>query len=141
MAIRTAHVEWTGNLRNGQGKIEPGSSAFTADYCFDSILGDGPGTNPTELLAAALAGCLSSTLAGALSTAGYDPKRIHTDARAHLEKVDGVFAVTRIELHAQGEVPGIDASTFHQYVERITRACPIGKAVSSVELIITAELL
>lgn len=141
MGIRTAHVEWTGDFRNGRGTIEPGSGAFSADYCSGSIVGDEPGTNPTEILAAALAGCLSSTLAGALARGGYSPKRILTDARAHLENIEGVYSITRIELNTKGKVPDIDDSTFKQYAERIAKGCPVGKALASVEIILNAELL
>ncbi|MHB0998055.1 MAG: OsmC family peroxiredoxin [Armatimonadota bacterium] len=141
MAIRTAQVEWTGDFKNGQGTFRPGSNAFTADYCYESIAGDGPGTNPTEMLASALAGCVSSTLAWGLSAGGYQSNRICTNARAYLEKTDKDFAVTRIDLHVQGEVIGIDEATFVRYVERITKSCPIGKALSSVDIIISAELL
>lgn len=141
MAVRTVQVEWVGDFKTGQGTITPGSGEFTAGYCYGSIAGSGPGTNPTEMLGAAVAGCFTSTLALALSLAGYAPKRISTDAKAYLEKVGDAYAITRIEMDAQADVPGIDESVLQQYADRVAKDCPVGKAVSGSEISVVIHLV
>lgn len=141
MPIKIAATKWTGDFRTGSGTIAPGSGNFEADYCFDSIIGEGPGTSPVEMLAAAVSGCFTSTLSGALTSAGYTVESIESEAKAYLDKVDGIWAITQIELHVQAKVPGIDESVFLQHVHKVAKGCPVSKAVSSVEIVVTAELV
>lgn len=141
MPVKTAKTKWTGDFRTGNGTITPGSGNFEADYCFNSIIGEGPGTSPVEILAAAVSGCFTSTLSGALTAAGYTVECIESEAKAYLDRVDGVYAVTQIELHVQARVPGIDESVFLQHVHKVVKGCPVSKAVSSVEMIVSAELV
>lgn len=141
MPVKTAKTKWVGNFRNGNGSIIPGSRDFEASYTFNSIIGEGPGTSPVEMLAAAVSGCFTSTLSGALTSAGYVVEYIESDADAYLDKVDGSYAVTQIELHVQARVPGIDESVFLQYVHKVAKGCPVSKAVSSVEMVVSAELV
>jgi osmotically inducible protein OsmC len=141
MPIKTAKTKWVGDFRKGNGLIIPGSKDFEANYSFNSIIGEGPGTSPVEMLAAAVSGCFTSTLSGALTSVGYVVEYIECDADAYLDKVNGTYAVTQIELHVQASVSGIDESIFLQYVNKVAKSCPVSKAVSSVEIIVTAELM
>ncbi|MHB1457612.1 MAG: OsmC family peroxiredoxin [Armatimonadota bacterium] len=141
MPVKTAKTKWIGDFRSGRGIISPGSSNFEADYCFNSITGEGPGTSPVEMLTAAVSGCFTSTLSGALTAAGYAVECIESEAKAYLDKVDGIWAVTQIELHVQADVPGIDESIFLQHVHKVAKGCPVSKAVSSVEMVVSAELV
>ena len=54
MAIRTADAEWRGNLAQGSGHMRLGSGAFDGPYDFRSRMGEGKGTNPEEVLGAAM---------------------------------------------------------------------------------------
>ena len=58
MAERKATASWTGSLNEGEGEMALGSGAFEGKFSFNTRMGDEPGTNPEELLGAALAGCL-----------------------------------------------------------------------------------
>jgi lipoyl-dependent peroxiredoxin len=111
MAIRSSDAEWKGNLRNGQGTMKLGSGAFEGAYSFPSRFEAGKGTNPEELIAAAHAGCYSMALSAGLSAAGFTATRIHTTARVHLEPVGQGFAITKIELQTEAEIPGIRFSS------------------------------
>lgn len=59
MATRTSRAEWQGDLRSGHGQMDLGSGAFHGTYSFGSRFEQAPGTNPEELLGAALAGCFA----------------------------------------------------------------------------------
>jgi osmotically inducible protein OsmC len=141
MPIKTAHSEWTGDFKSGRGTITPGSEAFEAEFSFDSIVREGHGTCPTELLGASIAGCFSGTLAAMLSRGHYVPRQIRTDAEVHLAPPVGGFGVMRIHLHTQAEVPGIDEATFLKYVEDSKLKCPVAQALSAIEITLHAELI
>jgi osmotically inducible protein OsmC len=141
MAVRKSTAVWNGNLTEGAGTVRLGSGAFEGRYSFTSRFEEGTGTNPEELLGAAHAGCFSMALAAGLAKAGFAPKRVATEARVHLGKVDAGFAITRIDLHCEAEVPGIDAATFQEHAEGTKKNCIVSRALSAVEMRLDAKLV
>ena len=141
MAIRSSDAEWKGNLRNGQGTMKLGSGAFEGAYSFPSRFEAGKGTNPEELIAAAHAGCYSMALSAGLSAAGFTPTRIHTTARVHLERVGEGFAITKIELQTEADIPGIEDSAFQTQAEAAKKNCPVSKALAGPQITLAATLV
>ena len=140
MATRSATAVWEGSLKEGKGRMKLGSGAFEGAYSFKSRFEEGSGTNPEELIGAAHAGCFSMALSAGLGRAGFVPKRIHTSARVHLEKVGEAFRITRIELVTEAEVPKIDAKTFAEQAEAAKKGCPVSAALAGVAIELTARL-
>jgi osmotically inducible protein OsmC len=140
MSVRNASALWEGSLKEGKGAMALGSGAWQGPFSFGTRFEETPGTNPEELIGAALAGCFSMALSAGLGRAGFQPRRIDTRARVHLEKVEGGFGVTRIELATDAEVPGIDEATFRQHAEATKAGCPIGKALAAVPITVEAKL-
>ncbi|AWK85203.1 OsmC family protein [Azospirillum thermophilum] len=140
MAVRQSDAEWRGDLAKGSGTMRLGSGAFEGSYSFPSRFENGQGTNPEELIAAAHAGCFSMALSHGLAQAGHTPTRVHTTARVHLDKAEGGFAITRIELDCEAEVPGIDEATFLQQADGAKANCPVSKALAGTEITLTARL-
>lgn len=141
MAVRTARAEWTGSFIDGQGVMKPGSGFFEAGYTSSSILSDGPGTNPMEVLGASLAGCFCGGLAAVLTKNNYPPQHICTDAQVQLTPVGRGFTIAKIHLHANAEVPGIDEASFLAYAEHMVKNCPVAQALSAIEITLQAELV
>jgi osmotically inducible protein OsmC len=110
------------------------SGAFAGAYSFGTRFEGAPGTNPEELIAAAHAGCFSMALSFMLEQAGYTPTRVHTTAKVSLDAVEGGFAITRIRLATEGQVPGIDEKTFREFAEKAKSGCPVSKALSAVPM-------
>src|SRR5215216_6059857 len=128
MPTRKAEAEWEGNLAEGKGNLKVGSGAFEGPYSFKSRFEEGQSaTNPEELIGAAHAGCFTMALTAALSRAGIKPTRIHTEARVKLDKVGEAFAITRIELETEAEIPGIDDATFQNHAKGAKENCPVSK--------------
>ena len=140
MAVRTSEAEWRGDLRQGKGTMRLGSGAFEGAYSFPSRFEEGAGTNPEELIAAAHAGCFSMALAAGLSRAGHPPTRIHTQARVHLERQGEGFAITRIELETEGQVPGLAAADFQTHAAAAKTNCPVSKALAGATITLKATL-
>jgi osmotically inducible protein OsmC len=134
MPIHKAQAAWHGTFADGVGEMRLGSGAFEGAYSYRSRMeGSAPGTNPEELLAAAHAGCFSMSLARRLSTEGYPPERIHTEARVRFGRAGEGYAIGRIELRTEAGVPGVDEGLFLEKAEAAKRDCAISKALAGVE--------
>ena len=140
MPARSANAEWKGDLAGGLGTVSTESGAVETAYSFPSRFENGEGTNPEELLGAAHAGCYSMALSAGLGRAGFTPTSVRTRARVHLEKVEGGFGVTLIELDCSAEVPGIGEDAFQEHARAAKAGCPISKALASVEIRLAARL-
>jgi lipoyl-dependent peroxiredoxin len=140
MAVRTAEAVWESSLQEGSGVMKVGSGAFEGAYSFSTRFEESPGTNPEELIGAAHAGCFSMSLSSGLERAGFTPRRIATTAKVHLVKGDAGFSITKIELHTEGDVPGVDEATFQEQAEAAKANCPVSRALSGVQIELYATL-
>jgi len=141
MPDRKATAEWKGNLTQGQGKIALGSGAFEGSFSFATRMGDEPGTNPEELIAAALAGCYSMALNATLEKQGTPATDVHSEAVVHFGKDDAGFAIRGIDLETKATVPGITEADFQQVAESVKETCPISKALAAIKINLHAELV
>ncbi len=141
MAARTAEAEWQGGLQDGQGTMKMASGAYEGAYSFRSRFGDGGGTNPEELIAAAHAGCFSMALSATLGGAGFTPTRIHTTAAVELAKEGEGFVISRITLTTEATVPNITPEAFAEMADSAKKNCPVSKALAGVrEIVLNARL-
>jgi osmotically inducible protein OsmC len=139
---RKAEAVWTGDLRNGQGRLNSTSGVLQdTPYSFGTRFRDVPGTNPEELIAAAHAGCYSMALADTLGSRGYKPARIHTRATISLSrKEEGGWKVARSHLEVRAAVPGIDEATFRQIAADAEKGCPVSNALRAIAIELDAGL-
>ena len=140
MPIRTASARWSGNLTEGSGTVKTGKGGYEGNYSFKSRFEEGEGTNPEELIGAAHAGCFSMALSAGLGRAGFQPKRVATSAKVHLEKVGEGFKITRIELDNESTVPGLDDAAFQEHARKAKEGCPVSQALAGVEISLNARL-
>ena len=131
MAVRKAHAQWNGTLREGKGAMKLGSGAFEGAYSFASRFEDASGTNPEELIGAAHAGCFSMFLAAQLTSAGYPPTRVQTQAKVNFGRDDQGPVITSIDLECEAEVAGVSAETFMELLDKSKRLCPISRALAA----------
>ena len=59
----------------------------------------------------------------------------------HLEPVEGGFGITKIELHTEAQIPGIDDTTFQQQAEGAKKGCPVSKALAATPITLEAKLV
>lgn len=129
---KTASAMWTGNLKEGKGKISTQSGVLSqAQYGFNTRFEDGPGTNPEELIGAAHAGCFSMALAAQLTEAGLTVESIKTNATVTLEKIDGGFSITAVHLDLKARIPGINPDTFQAIANKAKTECPVSKVLNA----------
>jgi len=122
---RKVNAIWKGDGIDGEGVLTAQSGAFNnMPYSFKTRFknDDGQlGTNPEELIAAALAGCFNMKLSFVLNEANFNPEELSTEAV--LNFVDG--EVTSIDLKLHAKVPGITQENFIKLAEEAKENCPI----------------
>jgi osmotically inducible protein OsmC len=127
---KSASATWSGGLKDGQGTISTGTGVLReAPFGFKSRFEDGPGTNPEELIGAALAGCFSMALSLGLGNAGLTAEKIDTRTQVTLDKQGEGFAITTIALTCRARVPGADAETFQRIAQETKQGCPVSKVL------------
>ncbi|HEX7978264.1 MAG TPA: OsmC family peroxiredoxin [Gemmatimonadaceae bacterium] len=140
MPTRSANAEWKGGIK-GQGSFG-GQTGIGGQYNFSSRFENGVGSNPEELLAAAEAACFSMALAFALDKEGHPATSVQTKADCTIEKQGEGFKITRMMLHVQAAVPGVDAAKFQSIAQATKEGCPVSTALKgNVQLDIDAKLV
>lgn len=129
---RTASVVWKGTLRDGTGTMttETGTLANT-QYSFRTRFEDGIGTNPDELIAAALSGCFSMSLANELGQAGLHPEQIETKATATLEELKAGWTLSHVQLDVRAKVPKATQNDFIDAAVRAKTQCPVARLLKA----------
>ena len=141
MTVRDGSAEWRGDVLTGSGKITVGDGVFEGPYSFASRFEDGEGTNPEQLIAAALAGCFTMALSNLLAEAGHPPESVRTHAVVHLRNSDGEISLSRIDLDTTGQVPGLAETEFQRYGGEARAICPVSRALAGVpEITLSAKL-
>lgn len=126
----TGHAKWTGDVESGQGEVDTGTKSLEGTYSAASRFGDGKGTNPEELIAAAHASCFSMALALILGQAGAGPESVETDASVYLRRTDSGFEIHKIALSTVGTVPDLSAEDFQKHAETAKQHCPVSVALA-----------
>ena len=137
---RKVNAIWTGDGADGNGLLNAQSGAFeNMPYSFKTRFkndnGD-LGTNPEELIAAALAGCFNMKLSFVLNEANYSPEELNTDALLIFE--DG--KILSVELKLKGKVPRISEEKFIEFADEAKNDCPIS-GVLNCNIILNASLI
>jgi lipoyl-dependent peroxiredoxin len=140
MGISKASATWSGTLKAGKGTMKP-AHAEPIGFSLGTRFEGQPGSNPEEVVGAALAGCFSMALSLGLEKAGSPPKSIETEATVKLDKDGDGFTITSIALTTRADVPGIDAAKFEEVAQATKKACPVSKALAGVASITLAATL
>lgn len=139
MPVRNANARWEGSLADGRGSMR--FADYDGPFTFASRFEAGEGTNPEELIGAAIAGCYSMALSGDLGAAGHAPESVVTEAEVEVRPDPaGGFSITQIHLNTTASVPGIAADEFQRVAEGTKSGCPVSKALASVPISLTAKL-
>ncbi|MBA2297806.1 MAG: OsmC family peroxiredoxin [Actinobacteria bacterium] len=141
---RSARVTWEGNLARGIGHVTADTGAFAGlPISLPSRIADPDGkTSPEELLAAAHAGCLASSVAGELSREGTPPEVLSLTARVIMDEVAGKgHQIVASDVDVHGSVPGIDAEAFARIVAVADSGCPFSTLIrASATVTVRAHL-
>jgi osmotically inducible protein OsmC len=142
--IRSALAIWKGSpgAGAGEGSVSTTSGVIhNALYSFGSGTGNEPCTSPSEMLAAAVASCMSLMVAGEMAKAGLKDECVKTESQLTLEEDKGRWDITEIRLNVVASVPEIHAKKFQQVAETAKAKCPIARALKiPIKMTVKEEL-
>jgi osmotically inducible protein OsmC len=131
MFVRSASAKWNGTGKEGTGHVTGENKAIDLQYNWTNRFGEGHGTNPEELVAAAHASCFTMKLAFVLDGMGATAEELNTTSQVTTDKAPGDWTITKIHLIVTGKVPGIDAAKFQEAAENAKANCPISRALKA----------
>jgi osmotically inducible protein OsmC len=137
---RKGSAHWQGSTQEGSGTLSAQSGTLKdTPYSFKARFGDGKGTNPEELIAAAHAGC--SIASFTLNNAGLT-EVIDSEASLTMDQVDDKPTITAVHLTTRARVPGIDAAKFAEFASAAKSGCVVSRALSpSITVTLDAALV
>lgn len=139
MSTRKASAQWNGTLKEGNGKMKYGN--YEGNYSFSSRFEEGPGTNPEELVGAAIAGCYSMFLSALLSGEKLKPEKIETSATVQLDRDDRGPIITRIDLDCKAKISNISDADFQKQAAKAKENCPISRLYQGTKVNLKATLV
>ena len=129
---RKASARWQGTVKDGGGTLSVDSGTLRdTPFTFKARFGDGKGTNPEELIAAAHAGCFTMALSFALNGQGYTAASIETEARLTLEQLSGAWTISAIHLTTRARIPEITAAKFAEIAAGAKANCPVSRVLNA----------
>lgn len=128
---RHASARWLGTRQRGKGAIHTPSGALNLALRATDGDAKGRGTHPAELIAAALAGSFSLSLADELGQAGYHPREIDTRATVTLEYLAAGWTLTQSLLAVTATVPRAAECDFVDAALRAKAKCPLARALNA----------
>ena len=141
MSIQEATATWNGSLKEGNGSFSLPKAGYTGDFSFATRFENADGTNPEELVGAAIASCYSMFLSALLTNNGFENKHIDTRSTVTLDRDDTGPVITDISLRVSADVAGISNDQFQGYVQEAIQKCPISRLYASVNKTVNAQLL
>ena len=128
---RSANAVWDGRLKSGHGVLSTESGVLrNTPYSFATRFESQVGTNPEELLAAALAECFSMSLSNELEISKLPPTTIDANVSVRLELVDAKWTIQEADLFLKAHLFGTPSVPFLVAVSRAKANCPISCALS-----------
>ena len=137
---RIVNAIWRGDGSDGSGTLSAQSGAFNnMPYTFKTRFENENGTlgtNPEELIAAALAGCFNMKLSFVLNESNFTPKELDTEAVLTFEN----GKILSVELNLKGKISNISKDKFIELASDAKDNCPIS-GVLNCEILLNATLL
>ncbi len=134
MGISKATGQWDGTIKAGKGVMKP-ANGTEVPFSLGTRFEGQAGSNPEEVIGAALSGCFSMALSLGLEKAGATPRSIRTGADVKLDKDGEGFSITSIHLTTEVEASGIDDAKFQEVAQATKKGCPVAKALAGVKSI------
>ena len=137
---RIVNAIWRGDGSDGSGTLSAQSGAFNnMPYTFKTRFENENGTlgtNPEELIAAALAGCFNMKLSFVLNESNFTPEELDTEAVLTFEN----GKILSVELNLKGKISNISKDKFIELASNAKDNCPIS-GVLNCEILLNATLL
>ncbi len=124
---RSAKVVWDGNVARGGGHLSGDTGAFTdLPFTLASRIGNPEGkTSPEELLAAAHAGCFTTSLGSELARDNTPAGHLEVHCRVLMDEVPGEgHQIVSSTVTVQANVEGATDESLAAAIDRADQGCP-----------------
>jgi len=129
--IRSAVAVWRGSPLIGEGQVSTSSGVVSnALYAAGSSTGNEPCTSPSEMLAAAVASCMSLMVVQEMRREGMKPELVKTESVLTLEEKKGQWDVTGIDSNITVSLPGASEKKVQHAATIAKGKCPISRALN-----------
>lgn len=141
MKKSNAHAHWTGKIKDGRGTLK--FTGYEGAYTFASRFENGRGTNPEELVGAAIAGCFSMYLSLLITEEGLTPESIDTRADVTMDRDDIGPNITEITLDCKVKCSGLDEDKLKKLAAVSKEKCPVSRlyAGGTARISVDAQLV
>lgn len=128
---RSAVAIWKGGPGAGEGSVSTSSGVISnALYSFSSGTGNEPCTSPCEMLAAAVASCMSLMVTQEMAKAGLRHQYVKTESILTLEEEKHRWHISGIQLNITADVRPADREEFRIACNGAKTKCPISHALN-----------
>jgi osmotically inducible protein OsmC len=129
--IRSAVAVWKGSPLIGEGQVSTSSGVISnALYAAGSSTGNEPCTSPSEMLAAAVASCMSLMVVQEMRREGMKPQLVKTESTLTLEEKKGQWEITEIDSNITVSLPGVSEKKVQHAATIAKGKCPISRALN-----------
>ena len=129
--IRSAVAVWKGSPLIGEGLVSTSSGVISnALYAAGSSTGNEPCTSPSEMLAAAVASCMSLMVVQEMRREGMKPQLVKTESSLTLEEKKGQWEITEIDSNITVNMPGASEKKVQHAATIAKGKCPISRALN-----------
>lgn len=137
---RTAAAVWTGPLKEGKGILSTRSTILSQTrYAHSNCLPECSGTNPEELLAAALASSFTLELVARLEDKDMTATSIHTWVAVTLDSAAENSAISSLHLDLIADIPKAEAAAFAALAEQALATSAVAR-LFAIPPTLTAKL-
>ena len=123
--FREADAVWSDSPYAGKGSVSvPSGALCNTAYVFGAA-DIGNHTTPGELLAAAIAGSVSATIALKMTRRGARPASVSTHARITLEQLADTWRIAAVHLDVTAQINDTDVGCLEEALQETQAHCPI----------------
>ncbi len=124
---RSVNVVWEGNVARGHGVLSGETGAFgELPFTLATRIGNPEGkTSPEELLAAAHAGCFTTSLASELTQAKTPPGRLDVRCTIVMDEIEGQgHQIVGSQVTVAAALEGVENDALDAAIVRADEGCP-----------------
>jgi osmotically inducible protein OsmC len=139
--FREARAVWKGGPYAGEGAVTtPTGVLNNTTYVFGSLADTARFTSPSEMLAAAMASCMSTMVAVEMAKVGIKPIVVETYVVLTVDNPQGYYRIQKANLEITARTTDPESAKFDQAVAIAHRECPICSALK-LEMTCKARLV
>lgn len=139
--FREARAVWKGGPYAGEGAVTtPTGVLNNTTYVFGSLADTARFTSPSEMLAAAIASCMSTMVAVEMAKVGIKPIVVETYVVLTVDNPQGYYRISKTSIEITARTSDPESPRFEQAVATARRECPICSALK-LEMTCKARLV